>query len=272
MSTMARYDPDRIAALAAGSLDPAEAAALEAEIAADPRAAAELAAQRLALEALRRAPAPVLSADERTELRRAVAAALHLEDSPQPVATTARRRIPWRPLAVAAAALAALVAAVPLFGLLSVGGEGAPLTTMALEATTAARIEDYATSAGDGMEGLGVAGEQNDATMLGATSPSTTTAPPFATTYTERALADADKAVADLVADPALLYAPAPADDVVPCRDEAVILLEADDPTGRQLLLAEGPLAIWFLSDDGAGVLHLVAFEPDTCRFLAAYP
>ena len=77
---MAKYDPDRIAALAAGSLDPAEAAALEAEIAADPRAAAELAAQRLALDAIRRAPAPVLSADERTELRRAVAAALHLED------------------------------------------------------------------------------------------------------------------------------------------------------------------------------------------------
>jgi len=98
---MSRYDPDRIAALAAGSLDPAEAAAFEAEIAADPRATAELVAQRLALGAIRRAPAPVLSADERAELRRAVAAALHLEESPRLVTAAAspRRRVPWRPLA-----------------------------------------------------------------------------------------------------------------------------------------------------------------------------
>ncbi len=128
---MAKYDPDRIAALAAGLLEPAEAAALEKEIAADPRAAAELAAQRLALEALRRAPAPVLSAEERTELRRAVAAALNLEEAPAAAVVSSRRRVPWRPLAVAAAALAVVAAVVPLVGLLSVGDDQTAMTSQA---------------------------------------------------------------------------------------------------------------------------------------------
>ena len=181
---MAKYDPDRIAALAAGALDPAEAAVLEAEIAADPRAAAELAAQRLALEAIHRAPAPLLSAAERTDLRRAVAAALHLEDSAQPAAAAlaSRRRVPWRPLAVAAAALTALVAAVPLFGLLSVGDDEASQTTIALSATT--ESQDLATA---GSESFGA--ENGDATMLGTgatTTAAATTTAPAATTLRGR--------------------------------------------------------------------------------------
>jgi hypothetical protein len=267
MSTMAKYDPDRLAALAAGSLDPAEAAAFEAEIAADPRAAAELAAQRLALDAIRRAPAPVLSAAERTDLRRAVAAALHLEDSPEPSAVVAaRRRLPWRPLAVAAAALAALVAAVPLFGLLSTGDDEATMTTIALAATTMARDGSVATSGDGGLEGFGVesGGTTSAATTLGATAPEFTSSE-------ERALNEAGKAVADLIADPALLFGSAPA-GTIPCRDEARILLEAGDPTGRRLYWDGDQLAVWFLSADGATVQRLVAFRPATCEFLAAYP
>jgi hypothetical protein len=267
MSTMAKYDPDRIAALAAGSLDPAEAAAFEAEIAADPRAAAELAAQRLALDAIRRAPAPVLSATERTELRRAVAAALHLEDSPEPAAiVAARRRVPWRPLAVAAAALVALVAAVPLFGLLSTRGDEAAMTTMALSSTTVPRDASVATSGVDGQENFDAesGGTTSAVTTLGAIAPEITSSQ-------ARVLAEADKAVADLVADPALLFGQAPS-ATVPCRDEARILLEADDPIGRRLDWDGDQLAVWFLSADGATVQRLVAFRPATCEFLAAYP
>jgi hypothetical protein len=268
---MAKYDPDRIAALAAGSLDPAEAAVLEAAIAADPRAAADLAAQRLALDAIHRAPAPLLSDTERTDLRRAVAAALHLEDSPAPAAATAlasRRRVPWRPLAVAAAALTALVAAVPLFGLLSVGEEEAALTTIALSATT--ESQDFATAGADAPENLSA--ENGDATMLGTatTAAATTTVPP-ATLTRERI--DAEETVGSLLADPARLFA-TEADGAITCLDEARILLQAPDPAGLQLTATEGgrDLVVWFLSSDGATVADLVAFDPDTCELLAVYP
>lgn len=275
MSTMVKYDPDRIAALAAGSLDPAEAAALEAAIAADPRAAAELAAQRLALDAIRRSPAPVLSADERTELRRAVAAALHLEDSEQPVAAiTARRRLAWRPLAVAAAALAALVAVVPLFGLLSAGDNEASMTTVAIAATTEARDGSLAPQDGDDLETLGAEMTAGNGSVLGTTTSAaaTTTTVLGATTFEERAMAAADRAVAGLIADPGPLFAPVPTAEPVPCRDEALILLEDDDPAGMRLDPYGIDLAIWFLSSDGASVQRLVAFDTATCEFLAAYP
>ncbi|MBM3695109.1 MAG: hypothetical protein FJW79_04140 [Actinobacteria bacterium] len=265
---MAKYDLDRIAALAAGSLPPEEAAVLEAAIAADPRAAAELAAQRLALQAVRRAPAPVLSADERAELRRAVAAALHLDRSPQPVTAISRRRMNWRPLALAGAALAALVAAVPLFGLLSVGeGDRAALTTAALEASAPSTTTgDYAAAEGDDAEILsGVAGQTPEATL--AESLATTTVP-----ATARALTDADKAVADLVAAPAALFSTAAPAAPIPCLAEARILLRHDDPLGFDLPREAGALAVWFLSEDGATVSRLVAFDPSSCDFLAAYP
>lgn len=268
---MAKYDPDRIAALAAGALDPAEAAVLEAAIAADPRAAAELAAQRLALEAIRCAPAPLLSEAERTELRRAVAAALHLEDSAQPaaVALASRRRVPWRPLAVAAAALTALIAAVPLFGLLSVGDDEAAMTTIALSATTESQDFSTATQAG---EELGAEGVPGDATMLGTlTTAAATTTTSGAPTLRERSAAD--KAIGSLLADPARLFAPA-ADGAIACLDEARILLQAPDPSGLRLDPAEGgrEMVIWFLSSDGATADDLVAFDAATCELLAVYP
>jgi len=267
---MAKYDPDRIAALAAGALDPAEAAVLEAEIAADPRAAAELAAQRLALDAVRSAPAPLLSDAERTELRRAVATALHLEDSPEPAATPAfasRRRVPWWPLAVAAAALTALVAAVPLFGLLSVGDDDAEMTNVAVSATTLERDLSAAGATEDH------SAESGDATLLGtaSTAAATTTAPPA--TMQTREMSDADKTVQELVADPALLFAPS-ADGEAGCLDEARLLLRDADPVGLRLTAAEGgrDLVVWFLSSDGATVADLVALDPATCELLAVYP
>jgi hypothetical protein len=270
---MAKYDPDRIAALASGALDPAEAAVLEAEIAADPRAAAELATQRLALEAVHRAPAPLLSDAERTELRRAVAAALHLEDSAQPAAAAlaSRRRVPWRPLAVAAAALTALVAAVPLFGLLSVGDNEAAPTTIALSATT--ESQDFATAGAEDPDTLGEEGGPGDAAILGTAATTTAAATTLPPQNLTREMIYAGETVESLLADPARLFA-IEADGAVACLDEARILLQAADPAGLRLDPAEGgrAMVIWFLSSDGATVEDLVALDAETCELLAVYP
>ena len=136
---MRRYDPDTIAALAEGRLDPERARELERAIAADPIAAAELADHRLALAATKGAPSPMLSVDERAGLRSAISSALGLE---APVRTTtgrAPRRVPWAAVTVAALSLVALVAAVPLANLLSTGEDAAA-------APTFGAIEGYSTT------------------------------------------------------------------------------------------------------------------------------
>ena len=245
---MAKYDPDRIAELAAGLLEPAEATALEQEIAADPRAAAELAAQRLALEALRRAPAPVLSAEERTELRRAVAAALNLEEAPAVAVVSSRRRVPWRPLAVAAAALVIVAAVVPLVGLLSVGEDRTAMTSQA-ESDMSPRIAED--EANESLPGDGLLGVESTAAMV----------------YTAQA-------IEELLADPAALIAAAAADtDFSTCRAEAEDLLgKAGDPAGAAVPWESGEVVVWFVSGDGATVQSLAVFDPAGCVLLASHP
>ncbi len=118
---MPRHDPDAIAALAEGRLDPEEAATLEREIAADPIAATQLAELRIALEAAAEAVRPELTVSERSDLRAAVADALGIT-TPDAVSQTVPGRVPWGSLGIAAAALAGLIAVVPVVGLLSTGG------------------------------------------------------------------------------------------------------------------------------------------------------
>ena len=251
---MAKYDPDRIAELAAGLLEPAEATALEQEIAADPRAAAELAAQRLALEALRRAPAPVLSAEERTELRRAVASALNLEEAPTAAVVSSRRRVPWRPLAVAAAALVIVAAVVPLVGLLSVGEDQTAMTTQAGSAVSPRTGEE------DGDAGL--LNESLPGTTVTSTSDST-----VAMTYTA-----IPPMIEGLLADPAALIAEADT-DFSTCRAEAEDLLgKAGNPAGAAVPWESGEVVVWFVSVDGATVQSLAVFDPAGCLLLASPP
>lgn len=134
---MPRHDPDIIAALAEGRLDPDEAVAIAREIAADPVAAAELADHRAALDAMSSAPRVELTEAERTDLRAAVADALGLVE-PEPAAVSVSRHVPWGSIGIAAAALAALIAVVPVAGLLTTGGgdEGAALELAAEAPTT----------------------------------------------------------------------------------------------------------------------------------------
>ncbi|MEE9298227.1 MAG: hypothetical protein V3V29_04250 [Acidimicrobiia bacterium] len=199
---MPRYDPETIAALAEGRLEPEEAAALEREIAGDPVASADLAAQRLALEALAAAPPAELTPSERTELRAAVADALGIVAS-DPIGEPRRRTAPWASLGIAAAALAALVAIVPVVGLLSTGGSGDDADSFELAAeapTTAQAVEEEARSAAASDEAAGPpavgAADADDAPTSGGepaaessafassttTVPRTTTAVPAATT------------------------------------------------------------------------------------------
>ena len=247
---MARYDPDLIAALAAGQFPPEEATALEREIAGDPRAAADLAAQRLALEALHRAPAPILSAEERTELRRRVAAALNLEEGTVARVVSVRRRVPWRPLAVAAAALAVIAAIVPLTGLLSVGGDEVAMTTTA-QAEIAAR-NGAEEAAPDVAENYSDDGDLT-AGLLGTQSYSP----------------DPARAAEEMLADPSALLSSS-AEGLALCDDEAAALLgENERLAAARLPLAEGEAVVWFLSPDGISLEKLAIFDAADCRLLA---
>ena len=166
---MPRYDPDDIAALAEGRLDPETAAALERDITIDPVAAAELAAQRSALDAVSEATRPELTMSERSDLHSAVADALGIT-APEFEETQRSRRVPWGSLGIAAATLVGLVAVVPLVGLLSTDGDDvsasasfelapeAPTTTVA-----AAEPEQQRSAAAEGTEEAGKADEVSEA-------------------------------------------------------------------------------------------------------------
>lgn len=115
---MPDYDHDLIASLAEGRLEPEQAAALERAISTDPAASAELAAQRRALDAVRGAPIARLTDEERGRVRLGVATAIGLDPESQG-APAGRRGVPWAAISIAAATLAALIAVVPLTGLLT---------------------------------------------------------------------------------------------------------------------------------------------------------
>ncbi len=159
---MPRYDPDVIAALAEGRLEPKEAAAVEREIAADPVAATQLAELRIALEAAAEAARPELTVAERSDLRAAVADALGIA-TPEAVAHALPRRIPWSSLGIAAAALAGLIAVVPVVGLLSTGGaDNAASLDLAAEAAATTAAAQLERSAAADETGLVVAAAEAD--------------------------------------------------------------------------------------------------------------
>jgi hypothetical protein len=170
---MPRYDPDLIAALAEGRLDPEEAATLEREITADPIAAAELAAHRLVLETIGATEAPRMTMAERSTLRESVSSALGVTAAEHTeTASTPTRRVPWGSLGFAAAALAGLVAIVPVVGLLSTGGDDATSFELAAEAPTTAAVDTDAARVGEVEEAVGVVaeGDIDDALTFGAES------------------------------------------------------------------------------------------------------
>ena len=121
---------------------------MEREISANPVAAAELAAHRIALAAVADASKPSMSMAERSELRDAVAEALGITAAAATVEETSARRVPWASLGIAAATLAGLLAIVPIAGLLSTGGadDAASLELGALAPTSTAATRSRASS------------------------------------------------------------------------------------------------------------------------------
>jgi hypothetical protein len=275
---MTGFDPDRIAALADGSLDPAEAEAFERAVAADPGAAAELASQRLALAALREAPQVLMSTDERTRLRAAVAAEIGIvrDTAAEPGRSPGRRRIPWPGIAVAAASLVAIVAVVPSIGLFTSDDDTSTAETFVL--ADEARDLDLPAPAATEADGALQTEEASplepaDEEMLEAGAAPTTVA---ATTTIaaafrdETVAAEIDPALKRILDDPTIL-APAADDSLIECRDEAVALLGEDSAeylaAAVQALDGGGEAIVWFVpSDDGPPAL--VAFSPDDCTLL----
>ncbi len=131
------HDLEVIAAVAEGTLDAESARSAETRINACDECRTELQAQRTALATLRAAAPPGLSEMESARLRRAVRAAVGLEEQP---ARSQRKLVPWAGLAAAAAALIALVIAGPLLGLLSTGG-GEEIAELAVTSTQPERAE-----------------------------------------------------------------------------------------------------------------------------------
>jgi hypothetical protein len=265
---MTRFDPETIAALAEGRLEAADAAELERELGADPEAAAELAAQRKALEALGRLPAASLRDDERTRLRSSVADALGLAPAPAPAPQPPRRRIPWPTVAVAAASLVAIVAIVPATGLLSTGGDdGDTQATAVAGEAPEAELREEAFEAPDAFPGddeagdrAAAAGEAEDGTLA-----TTTTA---AAADLQALPPGVDPALAALLEDPDALAANADG-SLTRCRSEAVELIGEDD--GAELIatpvvLADGSEAVvWSLPSEP---LRAVAFATEDCAVL----
>lgn len=255
---MHSFDPDLLAALADGSLPPDEAAALEARIAADPAAAADLAAQRLVQAGLAALPAVVLTDEERSRLHATVAERIGIAGSG--VATAPRRRrVAWGAVAVGASALLALVAFGPVAGMLGEekSGDDGGMLTAAI--TTAADQSEF------------------DAAPLGLppATPEVAGADGMPEGDAVARASESTPVVEDLMilkGDPeALVTLQQPVDDAVACRAEAAAFLGSDPATWFPYSLAapDGTVVEYlvFLSPDAgaAGSWVLVAFPAADC-------
>ena len=278
---MTHFDPDLIAALAEGSLDPDRAADLERAVAADPVAAAELAAQRAALEAVREAAPITLSDAERARLRAGIADQLGIVREPSPRSVPVRRRrIHWPAIAVAAASLVAVVAVVP--GVLRTAGDDADRAgTMVLAeeaptnqggdgafesdaATTAPDLEAAPLGASDqvvaedGSEEGGVATTAAPTT----TSAATTTTPAAATTIARFV----DPAVLDLIESGALV-----ADESVTACEAAAREFLGEEAAAVLVTFGDTDAVAWFIAGP-EDLESLAVFDAADCSLLASLP
>jgi anti-sigma factor RsiW len=253
-------DHDLIAALAEGRLDATEAATAERAIAADPAAAAMLAAHRTALTATRAAEPAILTETERRDLRASVADAVGLERSPQPAV---RRRAPWAAISIAAATLAALVAVVPLAGLLTDSGDSAAVTFGTTEIDDAARMTSEE-SVPPALEG-GTQGAESDA--IGDTvSTTAAAAAPAAESLEER--------LAAFIADPVDLEQSrvSPTSETL-CGMEASKHIGAplEDLLYAELILGDAQALVFFRVTEGE-LTMAAAFAPEGCLLIDSLP
>jgi hypothetical protein len=271
---MHEHDPDLVAALAEGSLSPADARTAETEIVACPRCAADLSSQRTAIEALRSLPGLHLAETERTNLRAAVADAINLdlEADPAPRARQRQRRsIPWPSVAVAALSVLAVVAIVPLVGTLTTSGSGDDAASVELALTTT--VTETKTAPAE--EAPRAAEEALPAD--GSSLTQEATAPPLeaaADSSAEAGGAPVERVgetdLRALLDEPADLLAsaedlPGPCDEVV-----AREFFEDLDAVLVTPVPELGAIA-YLVTADGASIDRIVVLDPDTCEALASF-
>jgi len=231
---------------------------------------------------------PRLSSPEPAPLHEAVAAAVNLALTPAAPPAPEKRRIPWGPLAIAAAALAGLVVAVPLSGLLSVGGDnGASPETIALAATTTPSSTREDSIAADPAPAEAPAPFADDlpenseiGSQDGAGAPETTSAP--ATTITTTAAAETTIATSFRQrpdGEAILAYFLVAPDDIEGldeggdvCNAEALDLL--GDDGARAAMVPDGgtTAVVWFTSAGDGSIDRVLVYDAADCRLLATGP
>jgi hypothetical protein len=280
---MHSFDPELLASLAEGTLAPAEAAALEARIAGDPAAAADLAGQRAALAAIRGAPSPRLDERERIALNAAVAGQLGLTADGTALAPRSRRRMAWGPIAVAATTLVAIVALAPTVADIAGKDDEAAITADGATTTVATADLEFDAAPLDARppEPTLAATDATDGGDLGAGDAYATTT--LGAAMTERAayLPVVAEDLMLLKSDPeALNMLERPIDDTTACVAEATEFLggpelttfaypmESTDPASDPVTYVVFRLA----PADGDGPGTLVAFDPADCSTPIAVP
>jgi len=273
------------AALTEGILAEELASAAEAQINACPECSADLAAQRLALNALRESPPAAMTPSEAANLRDAVAGAIGLAGVAVPRAATRSRRSPWPAIAIAAG-LAGIITIVPVMGLINSASDDTATTE-----SVATAFEEFDDQAAIGRDSLAEA-PTDDAEMLvtapaesiaeAGEAPATTTA----AATTEAALntdeepagegfaTDGQDAIRELFeAGPTESYA---ATTEQTNRTSLACSAEAEQHFGNQFLFVNASARL----DDGRSVVlyaaadwsELVAFDLADCSAVLALP
>ncbi|MEX0825785.1 MAG: hypothetical protein WD184_03355 [Acidimicrobiia bacterium] len=258
---MPEFDHDLIAALADGRLDPSEAAAAERVIAADGEATAALAQHRRALAAVRAAPPANLTDGERERVHMAVAEAIGFDRTPASAASG--RRAPWGAITVAAATLAALVAVVPIAGLLTSDQPDSSDVSLGLAEVDASRTAEDAGA--EPMAGV-------DSTITDGMS----TTPASGDSEGAPAAADDDveEALTALADDPAgsRYRATSPTPETA-CAAEASDQIDASPDALEfiEMTIGDRQVMVFFTIVDGA-LDGAAAYSPVDCELLGTLP
>jgi hypothetical protein len=268
---MHNHDLDLVASLAEGRLPAGAAATAEKDINECSRCSSELVAHRTALEALAEAPRPTLTEAEAVVLRSSVAEAIGLNLSP-PVPGPPKRKVPWGAIALAGASLAAIVAVVPVMGLLSTSADddaGEVVAATFAEQDTELRSETSAAAPGGGLDAAPEVAEPAEAEALVVTTtvPATTLAGEDAAAGTDlMALWNSPDEMRAVLDDQTTVQRDAHA-----CTDAAVEILGPDLSVVNVPVLIDGnPVSAYVVDTDG--IDRLVAFDPENCTLLRTLP
>jgi hypothetical protein len=260
---MPDFDHDLIAALAEGRLDPSEAAAAERVIAADGEATAALAQHRQALAAMRAAPPATLTDGERERVQMAVAEAIGFDRTTASAASG--RRAPWGAITVAAATLAALVAVVPIAGLLTSDQPDSSAVSLGIAEVDASRTAEDAGA--EPMAGV-------DSTIQATDGMSTTPASGDLEGAPAAPDTDVDEALTALAEDPvgSRYQATSPTAETA-CADEASDQIDASPDALEfiEMTIGDRQVLVFFTIVDGA-VDDAAAYAPADCELLGTLP